>query len=119
MPPIDENAFLAILLAIFASTGFWGVVLALVNHALSKKDDKDDTEEKQSSMLLGLGHDRIVFLGMQYVERGYVTKDEYEDLLTYLYHPYKELGGNGTAELVVSKVKELPIKNTPRFPESK
>lgn len=40
-------------------------------------------------MLVGLAHDRIMYLGMQYVDRGYVTQDEYENLRAYLYDPYK------------------------------
>ena len=30
-------------------------------------------------MLMGLGHDRIMTLGMNYIDRGYVTKEEYDD----------------------------------------
>ena len=29
-------------------------------------------------MLIGLAHDRIIYLGMTYIERGYITQDEYE-----------------------------------------
>ena len=60
-------------------------------------------------MLVGLAHDRIMYLGMQYVDRGYVTQDEYENLRTYLYDPYKKLGGNGSAERVMKEVDKLPI----------
>ena len=56
-----------------------------------------------------LAHDRIMYLGMQYVDRGYVTQDEYENLRTYLYDPYKKLGGNGSAERVMKEVDKLPI----------
>lgn len=40
-------------------------------------------------MLKGLGHDRICYLGECYIQRGYITKDEYENLHDYLYLPYK------------------------------
>lgn len=60
-------------------------------------------------MLLGLAHDRIIVLGMDYVTRGYILNDEFEDLLEYLYNPYAELGGNGSAERVINEVKKLPI----------
>ena len=34
---------------------------------------------------------------------------ELEDLEKYLFKPYSEMGGNGTAAAVVQKCKELPI----------
>ena len=33
-----------------------------------------------------------------------------DSLYNYLYLPYKELGGNGTAERMLNEVKKLPIK---------
>lgn len=98
-----------ILLAVFASTGFWGLISVVVQWFINKKSKQSEDQRKMNKMVLGLGHDRICFLGMTYVDRGYITKDEYEDLVTYLYNPYKDLGGNGTAELVINKVKQLPV----------
>ena len=57
-------------------------------------------------MLIGLGHDRIMFLGMTYIDRGYITKDEYENL----YKPYEKLGGNGSAKRIMAEVDKLPIR---------
>jgi len=84
--------------AVLASSGFWAWLTA--------RREKKDAKTK---MLLGLGHDRIVVLCMKYIERGWITQDEYEDLNKYLYLPYKEMGGNGTAERVMAEVKKLPI----------
>lgn len=84
-----------------ASAGFWAW--------LQKRSDKKDL---QSKMLIGLAHDRIVFLGMSYIERGYITKDEYEDLNDYLYEPYKALGGNGSAKRVMDEVEKLEIRKS-------
>lgn len=66
-------------------------------------------------MLVGLGHDRIMYLGMAYVERGWITQDEYENLHEYLYKPYKKLNGNGSAERVMDEVKKLPIRKSSAF----
>lgn len=63
-------------------------------------------------MLIGLGHDRIINLGMSYIERGWITQDEYENLYVYLYKPYQEMGGNGSAKRVMEEVARLPIKNS-------
>lgn len=86
--------------AVIASSGFWTF--------LQKKNDKNDARTK---MLIGLAHDRIVYLGMQYIERGYITQDEYENLHDYLYIPYEAMGGNGSAKKVMDEVEKLPMHN--------
>lgn len=88
-----------IICSVLASSGFWAF---LTNR--SKKNDA------QTKMLLGLAHDRIMQLGMEYISRGYITHDEYENLHKYLYEPYQELGGNGSASRVMAEVDKLPIK---------
>jgi len=85
--------------SVAASSGFWAW--------LQKRDNKKDAI---SHLVLGLAHDRIVFLGMSYVDRGWITKDEYEDFFKYLYTPYSEFGGNGLAEKVKNEVTKLPIR---------
>lgn len=62
-------------------------------------------------MLIGLAHDRVINLGMTYIERGWVTCDEYENLDRYLYKPYSDLGGNGSAAKIMKEVGKLPIHN--------
>lgn len=85
--------------SLIASTGFWTYI-----------EHKGMSKSKEDKMLIGLGHDRIIFLGMKYIDQGYITYDEYENLYEYLYKPYKELGGNGSAERVMNEVQKLPIK---------
>ena len=96
------ESWLQILLTIFssvlASSGLW----AYVTKRLEKKDVKTE-------MLIGLGHDRIMYLGMAYIERGYITSDEYENLYEYLYKPYEKMGGNGSAKRIMNEVNKLPI----------
>ena len=87
---------LAIVGSVLASSGFWTYII--------KKDDKNILF---TQMLIGLGHDRIVNLGMKYLERGaWITQDEYENLYEYLYKPYSKLGGNGSAERIIDEVKK-------------
>lgn len=99
MPP----ELLTVLTIIFGSTGMW----ALLSQQLQKMDKKKDS---QSQMLIGLAHDRICDLCQSYINRGYITKDEYENLFDYLFIPYKLLGGNGTAEKMINDVSKLPMK---------
>lgn len=89
---------LTVLVAIIGSTGLWNFI--------STRREKYDAKTK---LLVGLAHDRIVYLGMKYIERGHVTHDEYENLNDYLYEPYAAAGGNGSAKRVMEEVRKLPI----------
>lgn len=89
--------------AIFASGGFWAFITAWYTNRSKKQN-------ALVKLMLGIGHREIVECGMAYIERGYITKDEYEDLVKYLYDPYLDLGGNGTAERIMQSVKQLPIR---------
>lgn len=73
---------------------------------------KSESRDVKTEMLIGLAHDRILYLGMQYIERGYITQDEYENLYEYLYKPYEKLGGNGSAKRVMTEVNKLPIRKS-------
>lgn len=97
MPQFVET-LITVLCAVLASSGFW----ALIQKLTDKKDAK-------TQMLVGLAHDRILYLGISYVQRGYITKDEYENLYDYLYKPYLKMGGNGSAKRVMGEVDKLPL----------
>lgn len=88
-----------LVVAVLTSSGLWAVV--------ARRADKGDAQRK---MLVGLAHDRIIHLGMVYIQRGHITQDEYENLQVYLYEPYEKLGGNGSAKRVMEEVRKLPIE---------
>lgn len=88
----------SVLIAIFGSTGLWSFI--------ANRRNKHDAKTR---LLIGLAHDRIIYLGTTYIERGYITADEYENLHDYLYLPYAENGGNGSAKRVMEQVKALPM----------
>ncbi len=92
--------FVTALVTILTSTGLWTFLL--------KRTDKNDAKNR---VLIGLAHDRIIFLGMTYIERGYITRDEYENLHDYLFVPYEEMGGNGSAKRIMQAVEKLDIRN--------
>lgn len=100
--PITAKALVvaigSIVVSLVASGGFWAW--------LSRRDARRNAT---TQLLLGLAHDRIIHLGMGYIERGSVTKDEYEDFEKYLFGPYSAFGGNGLAEKVMAHVKLLPM----------
>lgn len=61
---------------------------------------------------MGLAQDRLISLGMTYIERGWVTNDEFHALRHYLYEPYRELDGNGAAERLMYAVQRLPFRSS-------
>lgn len=93
------QTIISVVIALIASGGFWTF--------LSKKADKKDLQTK---MLIGLGHDRIMYLGRQYLKQKYITPDQFENLYEYLYKPYEMMGGNGSAKQIMEKVKQLPMR---------
>lgn len=92
------EAFVTILVSVLASSGVWAVVMKVM-----------DKKDVRTQMLIGLGHDRIMYLGNSYITRGYITSEEYENLVDYLYKPYELMGGNGSAKRVIDEVKKLPL----------
>lgn len=97
-----------IVAAVVASSGFW---FYLNKHA--------DSKDAFKRLLLGLANDRIVFLCLKYIERGEITQNEHETLYNYLYEPYKELRGNGSAEKLMGEVNKLPICKSEYYVERK
>lgn len=94
------ETWLQIVLAVFASSGLWTFLQMLLNR-----------KSARVRMLLGLGHDKIIYLCSKYIDRGWITNDEFEDLYKYLYEPYVKMGGNGTAKRLMAEVERLPIRN--------
>lgn len=105
-PVLDMS--LAIVFSVLGSSGIWAWIMK-----------RGERKSASTQLLLGMAHDRIVYVGKTYLHRGYLTLDEYEDFMKYLYEPYSEFGGNGLAERIVDEVKRLPIVPTPRPPAKK
>lgn len=84
--------------SVLASSGLWAF--------LGSRLDRHTAERE---MLLGIGHIELVFYGMQYINRGWISRDEYETLQE-LYRPYKKLGGNGSGTKIMQEIEKLPLK---------
>ena len=97
--PAWVDVLVTVFVTVLASNGFWALI--------QKKFDRNSTEKK---LLIGLAHDRIIYVGEGFIARGWVTYDEYEDFMKYLYEPYANYGGNGAAERISEEVKKLPLK---------
>ena len=91
MKILHTDLIITLVVAIFASTGFWQLISALVTARSKAKTIKDTC---------------IILL-----QQGEVDADEYKDLKHYLFEPYRAMGGDGTAERLIAEVDKLPIKN--------
>lgn len=100
---------LAILTSVLASSGLWAYMAKRYEAKLQHKLESDADRAAERAMLVGLAHDRIVSQGMMYIERGYITQDEHENLDVYLFGPYTKLGGNGSAAKIMQEVNKLPM----------
>lgn len=83
---------------VLASSGFWAYVSRNSVH-----------KSATTQLMMGLAYIELMTLGANYIQRGSITRDEYEDYRKYFYDPYKELGGNGVAERIMMAVQSLPI----------
>ena len=83
--------------ALFGAPGMWAFVKA--------KTDRNDDSAK---LLLSVSRNQLVALGRTYIERGYITMDEYEEYEAE-YKIYSSLGGNGLARRLFEQVDDLPM----------
>lgn len=89
--------FITVLVSVLASSGFW----AYIQSRREKKDAK-------TLMILGIGYQQIRTIGKEYLERGWITFDEYNEFINYLYEPYKALNGDGAADRIKNELSKLP-----------
>lgn len=69
------------------------------------RTQRNDSEDK---LLLQVAKNQLVTQGREYLKRGYITMDEYEEYESE-YQVYSALGGNGLARRIFKQVDELPI----------
>lgn len=93
------DLIIPIVVALITSSGLWAFLIGW-----------RDKTSATTRLLMGLAHNHIIENGIRAIERGWIYRDEYDDLMTYSFEPYKELGGNGMCHRVVKEVERLPIR---------
>lgn len=117
-----SETVITICATLLASSGFW-VFLQNAISRVTKRDDKireivrEETQDIRNKTVeweligqavMGTKHNELVSACMTYLERGYITPAELDDLDKYIYQPYKNLDGNGTGEKLMADVRALP-----------
>lgn len=89
---------ITVLVAVLGSNGLWAFI-----------QSRSTAKSARDRMILGLGHAEIFRQAEKYIHRNGITLSELDDLETYLFKPYSEMGGNGTAAAIVQKCRQLPV----------
>lgn len=94
---------MTIIIAIFASTGFWSFLQAWITN-------RSKAKTAEQKLILGLAFIQIIAKCEYYIQRGWIDTEEYKELNYYLFEPYQAMGGNGTAQRLIKEVERLPLK---------
>lgn len=100
---MDKETLLAVVGILVGSQGLWTFVQTMWLNKHRKKT-------AENKLLLGLAFETIIDTAQKYIDRGEIESDEYKELNHYLFEPYREMGGNGTAARMIAEVEKLPIK---------
>lgn len=97
-----------IIVAIISSGALSTLISALFSLWQTRRKKADGVRDGVKMIL----YDRIKFLGKKYIDRGYITTEELEDLTTMhdIYHDPEGLNGNGFLDALMKNVGKLPLK---------
>ena len=86
-----------ILSAVLGAPGIWAWAQTKAGH-----------NNNAAELLRSVSKNQLIALGRTYLDRGYITMDEYEEYEAE-YKLYSAVGGNGLARRVFKQVDDLPI----------
>lgn len=86
------------------------IIIKTMDIRHENKQKKDERNDDVHAALRGLYYDRIKEKAKTYIQRGYITTEELEDLeaMHKIYH--NNLNGNGFLDGLMTTVRALPIK---------
>ncbi len=116
---MGEQELITLIVAMFASTGFWAFARTVYEHICEKKREaKNKVDPKLiddiRNALLGVMHTMIFSLGHEYLAQDEITLEQYDNFFV-LYNPYEKLGGNGTGKRLKDEIvrRKLIDEHTP------
>ena len=96
-----------IVVAVIGSNAIFAFIQFLITRHDNKKTVLSKHEQAQNDMIIGLGHDKLLYLTDKFVQRGGVTLKERRNL-DYIYKPYRAAGGNGDCQIGYEACEKLP-----------
>lgn len=103
-----DTAIIVAIIAAVSSSGVMSVVLYLMQRRDKMKEKEEADNSAMSRMILGLGHDKILYLTEKYVRRGAISLKEKRNL-EMLVQPYFDLGGNGDCKIGYEECNKLHV----------
>lgn len=97
-----------IIIAVFASSGFWALITTIYTNRSAKKKDEDEDLEIIKKALLSVLYDKLYERSMRLLRIGETTVEDRENVHQML-TPYEALGGDGLIHDLVDRVDELPL----------
>lgn len=95
-----------IIIAILGS----GALSALISGLFGIINNRSKLRNNENRLLMGIAYAEIIEQAQKYINRGYITIDEFKELEHYFYQPYKNMGGDGTVEKLMKEVGNLPTE---------
>lgn len=99
----------------FAVRHIWAKLQAEQKARQAKEEQETAEQAALKEAVLALLHDRLYSLSRFYIDRGWITIQDLDNL-EYLYTAYHALGGNGTGTELFMRCKALPIRALPIAP---
>ena len=96
-----------VIVAVIGSNALFAFIQFLITRHDQKKNTLSKHEQAQNDMIIGLGHDKLLYLTDKFVQRGGVTLKERRNL-DYIYKPYRAAGGNGDCQIGYEACEKLP-----------
>ncbi|EMF0284157.1 hypothetical protein KGD03_000830 [Enterococcus hirae] len=98
------------ILVTLGAGSIFSLICKLFKQLKVQRQKTEERFQKIESANLALLHDKIYQQCSYFLEKGWVSIDDLENL-EYIWKGYKELGGNGTGEALYNKVIALPNKS--------
>ena len=96
-----------VIATVIGSNALFAFIQFLITRHDQKKNVLSTHEQAQNDMIIGLGHDKLLYLTDKFVQRGGVTLQERRNL-DYIYKPYRAAGGNGDCQIGYEACEKLP-----------
>ena len=111
------TGIVTLVVGIFGSTGYWSwkATKREKNSEVYKRiteieDNVNEYMDMMKKSIMGIEYLNVVKHCEGWIERGWVDQDDLRDLQHYIYDPYRQKGGNGTAERIFNQAARLPHK---------
>lgn len=98
------------MMALFG-VGVFGLLGTIITKMKAYTKRQEEEAKLNNDAMLAILHNKVYKNGIEYIKKGSVTVGQLNDI-EKLYAPYIAMGGNSTAQLIMKRVRELPIDNT-------